>query len=319
MRYIVTGVDGKLSSRVAELMLENVPGNELTFTCYKIDRLPIDKRKRWENEGVRIVEADYNNKESLVKAFEGGDRLFLISGLDVGKRVEQHKNAIDAAIENGVQHITYTSFIGATDPAYEHVFVTPDHTATEKYLESTGIKYAALRNNLYLETFMTMRAMLAFMSDGKWVTTAGEGKATLVHKDDCAAAAAAALLGKGGDRKVFNIVGSQAISVREISEIISKRSGINLEYIPATQEEYYAYLEKLNIPHDMSGDFSKSPAPFSANDVVDNDQAVGDGLFNVESNDIEFLTGHKPKTALDIASNFDYIWQNHITNWRQIK
>lgn len=319
MRYIVTGVDGKLSSRVAEIMLKNVPGDELTFTCYKKDRLPADKLEEWTKQGVRVVEADYNDKDSLDKAFEDGDRLFLISGLDVGKRVEQHKNAIDAAIENGVKHITYTSFVGATDPAYEHVFVTPDHTATEEYLESTGIGYAALRNNLYLETFMTMRAMLAFMSDGKWLTTAGEGKATLVHKDDCAAAAAAALLGKGGDRKVFNIVGSQAISVREISEIISKRSGVHLEYIPATQEEYYEYLEKLNIPHDMSGDFSKSPAPFSANDVVDNDQAVGDGLFNVKSNDIEFLTGQKPKTAMDIAEKFDYIWKDHITNWRQMK
>ncbi len=319
MRYIVTGADGKLAGRVAKIMLKNVSGDQLTFTCYDMNRLPADKLKRWQDAGVRVVEADYNDKESLVKAFADGDRLFLISGLDVGKRVQQHKNAIDAAIENGVQHITYTSFVGATDPAYEHVFVTPDHTATEEYLESTGIQYAALRNNLYLETFMTMRAMLAFMSDGRWVTTAGEGKATLVHKDDCAAAAAAALLGKGGDRKVFNIVGSQAISVRELCEIIAKRSGVDLEYVPATQEEYYSYLEKLNIPHDMSGDFSKSPAPFSANDVVDNDQAVGDGLFNVESNDIEFLTGNKPKTAMDIAANFDYIWRDNITNWRQMK
>lgn len=319
MRYIVAGADGKLSGRVAEIMLNTVNGDQLTFTCYKLNRLPADKLKRWQDAGVRVVEADYNDKSSLVKAFADGDRLFLISGLDVGKRVEQHKNAIDAAIENGVQHITYTSFVGATDPAYQHVFVTPDHTATENYLESTGIKYTALRNNLYLETFMTMRAMLAFMSNGRWMTTAGEGKATLVHKDDCADAAAASLLGKGGDQKVFNIVGSQAISVREICKIISKRSGIDLQYIPATQDEYYKFLDELNIPRDMSGDFSQSPAPFSANDLVDNDQGVGDGIFNVQSNDIELLTGHKPKTAAEIASNFDYIWKNHVTNWRQMK
>lgn len=105
---------------------------------------------------------------------------------------------------------------------------------------------------------MTMRAMLAFMSNNRWVTTAGEGKATLVYKDDCAKAGAASLLGKG-TRKVYNIVGSESISIRQIADMISKRSGQKLEYVPATREEYYDYLAALNIPHDMSGDFSKSP------------------------------------------------------------
>lgn len=136
---------------------------------------------------------------------------------------------------------------------------------------------------------MTMRAMLAFMSNNRWVTTAGEGKATLVYKDDCAKAGAASLLGKG-TRKVYNIVGSESISIRQIADMISKRSGQKLEYVPATREEYYDYLAALNIPHDMSGDFSKSPAPFSANDVVDNDKSIADGLLDVKSNDIEELT-----------------------------
>lgn len=318
MRYIVTGADGKLAGRVAELMLKEVSGDQLTFTCYKIDRLPAEKLQRWQDAGVRVVEADYNNKASMVKAFEGGDRLYLISGLDVGKRVQQHRAAIDAAIENGVKHITYTSFVGAMDPAYEHVFVTPDHTATEEYLESTGIDYTALRNNLYMETFMTMRAMLAFMSNNRWVTTAGDGKATLVYKDDCAKAGAASLLGKG-TRKVYNIVGSEAITIREIANMISKRSGQAIEYVPATPKQYYEYLEALNIPHDMSGDFSKSPAPFSANDVVDNDKSIADGFMNVTSNDIEELTGDKPKTPEEVIGEFDYIWQDHVTNWRQMK
>ena len=67
MRYIVTGADGKLAGRVAEIMLKNVGGDQLTFTCYKMDRLPADKLKRWQDAGVRVVEADYNNKESLLK------------------------------------------------------------------------------------------------------------------------------------------------------------------------------------------------------------------------------------------------------------
>ena len=38
MRYIVTGADGKLAGRVAEIMLKNVSGDQLTFTCYDMNR-----------------------------------------------------------------------------------------------------------------------------------------------------------------------------------------------------------------------------------------------------------------------------------------
>ncbi|MEE6657626.1 hypothetical protein RAO19_05530 [Pediococcus acidilactici] len=53
--------------------------------------------------------------------------------------------------------------------------------------------------------------------------------------------------------------------------------------------------------------------------MVDNDQSVADGLLDVKSNDIEELTGDKPKTPEEVIGEFDYIWKDHITNWRQMK
>ena len=110
MHYIVTGCDGKLGGRTAKLMLQQVAPADLTFTCSFLDRLDPDE---------------------MVKAFAGGDRIFIVSAVTIGEiRVRQHKNVVDAAIAAGVKHITYTSFLGASDPAYAHVYVTPDHTAT---------------------------------------------------------------------------------------------------------------------------------------------------------------------------------------------
>ncbi len=58
-----------------------------------------------------------------------------------------------------VKYITYTSFLGASDPAYAHVYVTPDHTATEAYMREVcpknGVEYNVMQDNLYLENYLT--------------------------------------------------------------------------------------------------------------------------------------------------------------------
>lgn len=319
MRYIVTGVDGQLSSRIADLMIKEVSGNELTFTCYKLKNVKQDKLNDWQQHGVRVVEANYDDISSLEKAFEGGDRIYIVSGLQVGKRQQQHRNAMDAAVKMGVKHIIYSSFIGATEPEYSKFYVTPDHTASENYLRTLNVTFNTMRNNLYLENYLTMYPMLALMSDNEWCSTARDGKATFVHKDDVARAAAALLLGKGEDNVSYNICGEEAISVREICEIVSKASGIDFRYNPVNDVEYYKYLAKLNIPELISGDFSRSPVPFCGADIVTNDEAVRDGMLDVKSDAIEKLTGQKPKRAKEIVCDYQYIWEERITNWKDIR
>ncbi len=320
MRYVVCGADGQLAGRVAEKAMQNAPaGSEFTFTVYKLARVPEDKLKRWQDAGVRVVEADYDNIPSLEKAFEGGDRVYIVSGLAIGHRVEQHKNAIDAAIKMGIKHITYSSFVGATDPAYKDVYVTPDHTATEEYLKSTGIPYNACRNNLYLENWLTLWPMLARISGNVFHSASGEGKATFIHKDDAAAAAAACLLGKGEDYKAYFICGPEAISVRDICDIVNKESGLELSYSADDEDAFFAWTDSLHIPRTIDGDFSKAAIPFCAMDGYTNELAVKTGMMNVPSNDVEFLTGQKPKSAAEIAPFYKQMWQADVDNWLKIK
>lgn len=318
-KYIVTGVDGKLGGRVAKFMLDEIAPQNLIFTCPNINRLAPEKYEEWTKLGVTLKSASYDNKNDMIKAFKGGNRIYIVSGVLIGeKRVEQHKRVIDAAIEAGINHITYSSFLGATESEYEHVYVTPDHTATENYLKQTGIPYNAMRNNLYLENYLTTSVMLALMSDDKWYTTAGKGRATFIPKDDAARAAAACLLGKGEDYKAYNICGSESISQQDIVDLINELSGKSIEYCPVNSEEFFNYLDSMHIPRNTDADFSKSPVPWCGNDMVTNEASIDEGLMDVCSNDVELLTGRKPKTAKEIAKNYAYIWEKGITNWKDI-
>jgi NAD(P)H dehydrogenase (quinone) len=84
MRYIVTGADGQLGGRVAANMLNEVSGEQLIFTCPVLNRLPKEKAEAWEKQGVTLREANYDNKEQMTKAFKGGDRIYIVSGVIIG-------------------------------------------------------------------------------------------------------------------------------------------------------------------------------------------------------------------------------------------
>ncbi|MEN0615852.1 NmrA family NAD(P)-binding protein [Klebsiella indica] len=323
MKYLVTGCDGKLGGRIAENMLSRVSPQELIFTCPDPQRIPADKVAQWVKKGVEIRAANYDNPEQMLSAFAGADRMFMISGILIGeKRVKQHCNVIDSALSAGVQHITYCSFVGASDPRYQHVYVTPDHTATEAYIKFLSkkkeFKYNIMRNNLYMENYLTTSVMLALMSGNKWYTTAGEGKGTFIAKDDCAKAATALLLGAGENNKAYNITGRQSVSQRDLCAIVSKASGINIEYCPVGKDEFYKYLDEMGIPRDTDQDFSLSPVPWCGNDMVTNEASIAEGLMDIRSDDFYKLTSSYPKTAEEIIGNYSYIWEKGITNWKDI-
>ena len=94
-----------------------------------------------------------------------------------------------------------------------------------------------MRNNLYLENYLTTSVMLAMLSNNIWGTTAGEGKVTSIAKDDSARCGAALLLGKGEENKAYDLTSTKPVSQREICNMIAKKSGILFVYCPMNVEE----------------------------------------------------------------------------------
>jgi NAD(P)H dehydrogenase (quinone) len=325
MKYVITGCDGKLAGRVSEEVLAKVDPSQLIFTCRSLARLNPEKKAHWESKGIAVREANYDDKAGMVQAFKGGNRIYIVSSVTIGEiRRQQHRNVVDAAIEAGVEHLTYTSFLGASDPKYADVYVTPDHTATETYIKECAqrcnIRYNFMRNNLYLENYLTDWSILASLSGNEWHTLAQDAKATFVPKDDSARLAAALLLGKGEDNKAYIACGKEAISCHEIYRIVNEISGKNFKYCPEDEKGLYSYFDSLHIPRDSAtGDFSKSPFPWCSNDMVTNEQCIANGMYDVVSDDIAKITGQEPATARELAGKYTYIWKDNVKNLKDIK
>ena len=324
MKYLVTGCDGQLGGRIAKITSEKVAAEDLVVACPFPERLDEEKKDYWTKSGIEIRTANYDNRQEMTENFKDIDRLIIISTITIGDiRRQQHRNAIDAAVDAGVKHITYTSYLGASDPAYQHVYVTPDHTYTEGYIKEklvgTDVKYNFMRNNFYLENFVAALPVLAMINNFEWHTLAQDGRATCVPKDDSARLAAALLLGKGEDNTAYTACGKEATSIKEIVEIINDVSTAEFKYVPVDEEGLYAFCASLGIPRDSTDDFSNSPFPWCANDIVTSEQTIADGMFNVISDDIKTVTGVECRSVRDVIEENKYVYEQKLGSWGAIK
>lgn len=306
--YVITGADGQLSGKIIENVLREVDGDQVIVTSPSPERIAPARRERWERAGVTIRHADYADPEGLVRAFDGAEVGFFVSGMIVGEvRQAQHRNAVDAFARVGVDRIVYSSFLGADAEETTQV-VTVDHHATEEYIRASGLVWNVFRDNLYLENYLYAFGQIA-LDEGRWRTCAGDTEASLVAKDDCAAAGAALILGRGERNRGYDITGRERISVRAICALVSERSGVPIAYDSMPEEDLYAYYDSLFIPRKATGDFSRSPYPWCSEDIVTNEAAIRDGVMSAISGDFELLTGRSPHTIADLIDAAAAQWR----------
>ncbi|SHK84735.1 NAD(P)H dehydrogenase (quinone) [Anaerocolumna jejuensis DSM 15929] len=299
-KLLLTGVDGNLGGQAAKYLLEIAGKDQLIFCGYNQDAL-----KEYENLGVETRVTNFNVTEGLVKAFEGADKLALISMPFVGKkRQAAHKNVIDAAKKAGVKQIIYTSLVNAADemnPSIEKI----DHAYTEKYVEEQGLDYIFLRNSQYAEAMVTNYFTFVKI-DGVMKNSQGDGKMAYISRKDCAMAVAYALASKNYHEAVLNINGPELMTISEFVSIGNEVTGNNVRYEEVTDEENYAIFDAMGVPRTTEGEFLKgSEAPFSSEGMVTFAQAIRLNKMAEFTDDFNKLTGKKPKTVKYMFEHFD--------------
>jgi len=104
----VTAAGGQLGGVVVKALLESVPAERVIAGVRDASLGASLKRL-----GVAVRTADYDEPATLDTAFAGVDRVLLISSNALGRRVQQHRNVVDAAKRAGVKFLAYTSVLQA--------------------------------------------------------------------------------------------------------------------------------------------------------------------------------------------------------------
>jgi NAD(P)H dehydrogenase (quinone) len=276
MSIVVTGATGHLGRLVVEALLQRgVPAGEIVAAGRNTDRLA-DLADR----GVQVRRIDFTDPATLTEAFTGADRVLLVSSSEVGRRAEQHRNAIDAAKEAGVTLLAYTSIAQADTTA---MLLAAEHQATEQYLRESGVPFTLLRNGWYLENY-TAQLPVA-LEHGAIIGSAGEGRVSAATRADYADAAAAVLTGEGHAGKAYELGGDQAFTLPELAAEITRQTGTEVTYRDLPVAEYTQVLVGAGLPEPAAAVFA------------DSDLGIARGELLVESGDLSRLTG-RPTTSL---------------------
>ncbi|WP_406244498.1 SDR family oxidoreductase [Streptomyces anulatus] len=275
MSIVVTGATGALGRLVVEALLTSVPAGEVVAVVR--DK---EKAATLAARGVELRIADYDRPESLAGAFRSGDRVLLISGSEVGKRVAQHTAVVDAAKAAGVAQLAYTGVLGGPDADFT---LADEHKATERLILDSGLPYTFLRNGWYTENYT---ANLAPVLEHRAVlANAGEGRVASASRADYAAAAAAVLTGDGHLNTAYELSGDTAWSLAEYAALLSELTGEEIAYKNVPAAAHQAVLVAAGLPEGFAAI------------LVDVDEAIGRGRLAGTSGDLARLMG-RPTTPL---------------------
>lgn len=229
---IVSGASGNLGGQaVEELLALGIQPEQLIL----VSRTPAELES-YAAQGASVRFGDFTQPESLASAYQGGDRLLLISLNTRGnpnprvasERQQLHGAAIDAAAAAGVQRIVYTSFVDADQNASP---IAVDHRATEQMLRDSGLEWTSLRNGWYMDRIADMAAQM--VADGEATIPADESGTAFITRDDLAAAAAIALAEDGHVNEIYELTGSELIGVAEVARMAAEIAGAEIETRPA--------------------------------------------------------------------------------------
>lgn len=236
-KLLVTGGSGHLGRTVIDRLLESTPAHDILTTTRspaKLAGLGLDVRTSSFDDDV----------DAQARAYEGADHLLVISTDALGRRVEQHTRAFEAAKRAGVTHVSYTS-LTRCEPG-NPIALAPEHWGSEQALAASGLPYTILRNNWYAE-YLVPGLQLAVQHGRLFGATGGRAFAPIT-REDCARAAALALRRGGTGARTLEISGAEALTFAELARLAGERTGKTIESVELAGDAFEAALAERVPP-----------------------------------------------------------------------
>ncbi|WP_411073310.1 SDR family oxidoreductase [Streptomyces sp. cmx-4-25] len=277
---VVTGATGQFGRQVVEHLLKRgVPARQIAAAV----RTPA-KAADLAARGVDIRLANYERPETLLTAFDGADKLLLVSSTGPDDaRIVQHRAAVEAAAKTNVGLIAYTSVTAApTSP----LGLARVHRDTEQAIAEAGLPAVLLRNGWYTENYTA--ALPDAVARGAVAGSAGRGRIASATRDDFAEAAAVVLTRDDEAGKVYDLTGDIAWSLPELAAESAAQSGRPVAYADLPAEQYRQILIGAGLPD------------FVTDLIVDADVQVSRGALAHVTTDLSTLLG-RPTTPLSAA------------------
>jgi NAD(P)H dehydrogenase (quinone) len=276
---VVTGATGKLGRLVVgSLLRRGVPADQIVAAGRNVDKV-----KDLADQGVQVRHLDFDQPQTLYATFQDAAKVLLVSGNELGQRVRQHRNAIDAAKAAGVGLLVYTSAPRAHSSS---LLLAAEHKATEEALRESGIPFVLLRNGWYFEVYTDQ--LPTTLQHRAILGSAGNGRISGAARADYAEAAAAVLTGVNHEGAVYELGGDESFTLAELADEITKQTGTQVTYRHLPVDEYQQALIGFGLPEAAAATYA------------DVDRGIAAGELHITTGDLSRLIG-RPTTPLSQA------------------
>lgn len=278
MKIGITGASGQLGRLVIAHLSKKVAKENLVALVRNPEKV--------SDLGIEARAFDYDQPEHLSAALNGIDSLLLISGSEIGKRTQQHKNVIDAAKNAGVKNITYTSLLHADTST---LVLAPEHLATEEAIKASGMAFTLLRNGWYTENYTA--SVPGALQNGAFIGSAGEGKISSAARNDYAEAAALIVAENNHQGKTLELSGDEFYTLTDLAKELSAQAGKEIPYQNLSENDFTKALEQVGLPEPVAQVYAGFDTAASKGDLYD------------EGTTLSQLLGRKTTSLSEVIKN----------------
>jgi uncharacterized protein YbjT (DUF2867 family) len=193
------------------------------------------------------IGADANDHASMVSAFAGVQRLFLVTPT-TPDRGELTRRMIHAAKEAGVEHVVVGSSWTA---AHDHPLFVDDFARSEQQAAQLFPHHAVMvRGGYFMTNLLGQAHPIKHMS--KWFGPYGDATITMCDPRDIGTAAAAVLTHGyrvyEEDMHVLDITGPESFTASQVAQIFSEVLGREVEFVNIPPEAVRKAMEDGAAP-----------------------------------------------------------------------
>jgi uncharacterized protein YbjT (DUF2867 family) len=280
---LITGGTGNVGSELLRLL------SRAGIATRALVRNP----KRTQNlPDITWITGDLARPETLASAFEGAQKLFLLTSY-YEDMIELQRNAIAAARAAGVTHVVKVSAFASS-----RVPIGRWHHRIEKELQESGMGWTILRPHHFMQNLLTQAEYI--VNEGVLYSPSGDGRIPYVDARDVAAVAFVTLTQPGHLGKKYLVTGGEAISYRQAAEIIGTVIGKPLRFVDESPDEARARRVREGVP----------PAVIESILSIGAYQRAGGKTVTI-TNTVADLTGRAPRTVAEFAHEYADVFRGH--------
>jgi len=276
---LITGASGVLGRSIVKSALD---------AGFNVIQAVRDLQKA--HPAAAAVRFDYADPATFGPALAGVSRLLLMAPpLDAGAPAKLAP-VIAEAKAAGLEHVVFISAFGVNHNEQAPLRVV------EHLVMDSGIRYAILRPNFFMENFSEGFLAPGIRARGSIDLAAGDGKTSFISVQDIAACSVA-LFRAPRDRQEYDLTGAEALDHAEVARIISEVSGRPVKYNSLSEEEMLAGARAAGMPEPVLGYLA---ALYSA---------VRAGYAAFITGGVEELTGRPPIRFAEFARAAAAAWK----------